>query len=325
MEPIWPHALGRDVTRVTCEVTRRPHCGIRQKHLLVPDTGKSAVGSVMSRSRSVVVALALGGAVLVANQPVRAQDADRALLATFCNAADIAGSTCKRARGYPSSDGRTCDVQLTGERYSGKFIAAGAPILVVSYESGCEPHATDSGGAIVFELIADKHSFKSFQPGSQTNDCIVVNDTRQDLLICITGHIGQGILESGVAQMAFTRDDGGQISVSHDFLLTAEDSVGAYGANTVTCKERSKYFGVSKLGAGPRPQTVAVKLAYADADTIRTACGKGFPKPKQRFGKLSRGEAYVPTGYEKTGNFIVDLGTRKVAPAVEVRKNAPSR
>ena len=279
----------------------------------------------MSKSRGLVVALALGAALLLANGPVRGQDADRPLLSTFCDTADIAGSTCKRAKGYPSSDGRACDVKLTGNRYSGKFIASGDPILVVAYESGCEPHATDSGGAVVFELTADKFVLKNFQPGSQTNDCVVVKDQRQDILICITGHIGQGILESGVAQMVFTRDRGGEISLSHDFLLTAEDSVGAYGANTVTCKERSKYFGVSKLAAGPRPQTVAVKLAYADADTFRTACGKGFPRPKQRFGKLSRGEAYVPSGYEKNGNFVIDLVTRKVEAVAAAAKPGASK
>jgi hypothetical protein len=289
-------------------------CGISQKHLVVPDAGNRR-GGVMSKSRNAVVALvALGGGLLLAQEPVWAQDADRVLLSTFCDAADIAGSTCKRARGYPSSDGRACDVKLTEERHSGKFIVAGEPILVVNYGSDCESHATDSGGAAVFVRSGDKYLFKSFQPGSQANDCVILNDQRQDLLICITGHVGQGLRETGVAQMVFTRSYSGDISLSPDFLLTAEDSIGAYGANTVTCKERSKYFGVTKLSAGPRPQTVAVELDYADAGIIRTACGKGFPKPKELFGKLSRGEAYVPPGYEKTGKFIIDLVTRKVVP-----------
>jgi hypothetical protein len=279
----------------------------------------------MSKSRGLVVALALGGGLLLANRPVRAQDADRALLSTFCDAADIAKSTCKRARGYPNPDGRACDVKLGGDRYSGKFTASDNPVLVVSYESGCEAHATDSGGAVLFELSGDKYVFKSFQPGSQGNDCVVVKDPRQDLLICMSGHMGQGILESGVAQMVFTRDYSGEISLSPDFLLTAEDSSSAYGANTVTCKEPSKYFGVSKLSAGPRPRTVAIKLDYADAGTIRTACGKGFPRPKKLFGKLSRGEAYVPTGFEKKGNFVIDLVTRKVEAEAQAGKPAAPR
>jgi len=258
-------------------------------------------------------ALALGGALLLANAPACAQNADRPLLAAFCNPEDIAGSTCKQAKGYPNSGrGRACDVKLGAERYSGNFTASGNPLLVVAYESGCEPHATDSGGAILFELSGDKYVFKSYQPGAQANNCVAVKDQRQDQLICLTGHMGQGILESGVAQMVFTRNYSGEISVAPDYLLTAEDTVSAYGANTVTCKELSKYFGVSKLAAGPRPRTVSIKLDYADAGVIKTACGKGFPKPKKVFGKLSPGEAYVPEGKQKSGNFVIDLLTRKV-------------
>jgi hypothetical protein len=279
----------------------------------------------MSTSRVLVIALALGSVLLPANAPVRAQGADRALLAAFCDAADIAGPVCKRARGYPNGGGRACDVRLGAQRHSGRFTASEKPILVVSYESGCEAHATDFGGAVLFELSGDKYVFKSFQPGSQANDCVVVKDARQDLLICMTGHMGQGILASGVAQMVFTRDSSGEISLAPDFLLTAEDSVGAFGANTVTCKEQAKYFGVSELGVGPRPRTVAVKLDYADAGTIKTACGKGFPRPKKVFGKLARGEAYVPEGLEKKGNFVIDLVTRKVEAEAPAGKPAAPR
>lgn len=276
----------------------------------------------MSTSRVLIIAVALGGALLPANAPVRAQGADHALLAAFCNPEDISGSTCKRAKGYPDAGGRACDVKLGQDRYSGKFTASEKPILIVAYESGCESHATDSGGAVLFELGGDKYVFNNYQPGSQANDCIVVKDARQDLLICMTGHMGQGILESGVAQMVFTRDAGGEIALTPDFLLTAEDSIGAFGANTVTCKQPLKYFGVSKLSPGPRPKTVTIKLDYADAATIKTACGKGFPRPKKTFGKLARGEAYVPEGYAKSGSFVIDLVTRKVE-AAEAKPAAP--
>ena len=72
--------------------------------------------------------------------------------------------------------------------------------------------------------------------------------------VCLTGHMGQGILESGVAQMVLTQDYSKDVSIAPDFLLTAEDSSGAFGANVVTCKERSKYFGspTSSPGRGRR-------------------------------------------------------------------------
>ena len=117
----------------------------------------------MPNSRHLAAALAIGGALLVA-RPAAAQDTERLLLAAFCDLGNIEGSTCKKARLYPDAGTRTCDVKLTKERYNGKFVA-GRPLLVIAYESGCEPHATDGGGAAVFELVADKYVFRSFQPG----------------------------------------------------------------------------------------------------------------------------------------------------------------
>lgn len=254
----------------------------------------------------------LGGACLPS--PVFANDADRALLLTFCDAADISGSACAKAKGYPDAGTRACDVKLTADRHSGRFVASGNPLLVVNYESGCEAHATDDGGAVVFEQSGGKAIFRGFAPGSRVNDCVALKGERQDRLACLTGHMGQGILESGVAQMVFTEGYNKDISIATDMLLTAEDSSGAFGANVVTCKEGPKNFELSDIKAGPRPQTVTVKAGYADTETIKKACGKGFPKPKQIFGKLARGDAYVPEGFEKRGMFVIDLVTRKVTP-----------
>ena len=264
----------------------------------------------MSKSIHALAALAL----CLFPPLARAEDADRALLSTFCDAADTKGSTCQRAKSYPNAGNRGCDVTLTEDRHSGRFVASGHLLLVINYESGCEAHATDDGGAAVFEQSDGKPVFRSFAPGARVNDCAVLKGERQDWLACLTGHMGQGVLESGVAQMVFAQDDGKAISIAPDFLLTAEDSTGAFGANVVTCKERSKYFEVSDIKAGPRPQTVSVKASYADAGTIKKACAKGFPKPKKAFGKPEPGEAYVPDGYAKRGTFVIDLVTRKVTP-----------
>jgi len=70
----------------------------------------------------------------------KAPNADRPLLAIFCDAADIRGSACRRAKGYRS--GKRCDVKLQPDRTSGKCLADGSTLLVVNYESGCErsPH-----------------------------------------------------------------------------------------------------------------------------------------------------------------------------------------
>jgi hypothetical protein len=63
-----------------------------------------------------------------------------------------------------------------------------------------------------------------------------------------------------------------------------------------------------------RKETVALDASWADADVFKTACGKGFPKPKEMFGTLAKGDAYVPPGFEKKGRVVIDLATRKVVP-----------
>ncbi len=253
------------------------------------------------------------GAVLVATTLGLAQPTDRQLLSTFCDASNITGATCKRARNYPNAGRHRCDVTLSKHRYSGRFVASGNPLLIVTYDSGCEAHATDDGGALIFEQIAGQYLFRSFQPGITARDCVTLpKNVQQDALVCLTGHVGQGLLETGVALMVFTRDFDGRVSVAPDFLLTAEDSTEAYGANTVTCKEGPKYFEVSKLDKGPRAETVTINASFADAETVYTACGKGFPNPKETFGELTPGDAYVPEGFEKHGRRTIDIGTREI-------------
>ncbi|WFU17974.1 hypothetical protein [Bradyrhizobium sp. CB3481] len=269
-------------------------------------------------SAAILLAQALSGAAF-AQARDKAPSADRPLLATFCDAGNIKGSACTRAKNYRS--GKRCDVRLQPDRHSGKFLADGTTLLAVNYESNCEPHATDFGGSVVFEQKDGNTTFKGYQPGLQVNDCITVaRNEKQDRLICITGHIGQGHLESGVAEMVFTRDFSGTIDVSLNYFVTGEDAVGAYGANVVECKETSKYFGFAKLGAGLARDTVTVEIAHADKETIGTACGKGFPKPKETFGELGDGEAYVPQGFEKKTRIVIDLTSSKAVPEADFTK-----
>jgi len=271
----------------------------------------------MLKSNYSVAALTLGATFVLLASPALAQDAaDRTLLATFCDAGNIKGDTCSHAKGYPASGKRNCEVKLLKDRFTGKFIASGNPLLVVNYDSGCEARANDDGGSAVFELVKGSYTFVGFQPGIRVNDCIAVpRSEKQDSLVCLTGHIGQGYLEGGVAQLLFARDYGKGIGIKYDFLLRAMDSTGASGANVVTCKKKPPvYFQLSKLAAGPRKETVAFDATFADAETFKTACGKGFPKPKETFGTLSKGDAYVPEGSEKKGRVIIDLAKRKVEP-----------
>ena len=269
------------------------------------------------KSTTLYLAMTSLAAVAALPAPGEAQPADAQLLSTFCARSNIRGSACKRAKAYPNR--RACDVTLGNNRYSGKFVA-GRTILIADYGSECEAHVNEFGGAVLFEQTGSAWAFKGYQPGYAPHDCVVLSGSNKDRLICITGHMGQGELESGVAEMLFPQDLSKNINLSFDFFVMADDTTNAYGANTVDCKEREKYFGLSKLTAGPRRDTVLVDVEYADAETIKTACAGGFPKPKEVFGELAEGEAYVPAGREKNGRFVIDLATRKLVPEAEVGK-----
>jgi hypothetical protein len=152
----------------------------------------ATTGDPLESNRRAIL-LAFGGlsGPAFAQTKDKAPNADRPLLATFCDAADIKGSACSRAKGYRG--GKRCDVKLTPDRTSGKFLADGRTLLVVNYESGCEPHATNFGGAVIFEQKDGATVFRGYQPGFQANDCIsLARNEKQDRLICITGHLGQG-------------------------------------------------------------------------------------------------------------------------------------
>jgi hypothetical protein len=274
------------------------------------------------KSTTLYLAMILLAAVTALPAPGEAQPADAQLLSTFCAPSNIRGSACKRAKAYPNR--RACDVTLGKSRYSGKFVA-GRTILIADYGSECEAHVNDFGGAVLFEQTGGAWAFKGYQPGYAPHDCVVLTGNNRDRLICLTGHMGQGELESGVAEMVFSQDFSKGIKLSFDFFATADDTTSAYGANTVDCKEQEKYFGLSKLAAGPQRDTVLVTVEYADAETIKTACTVGFPKPKEVFGELGTGEAYVPTGHEKTGRFVIDLNTRKLVPEAGSGKTPAAR
>ncbi|MGY4302801.1 hypothetical protein ACVIJ6_000044 [Bradyrhizobium sp. USDA 4369] len=264
------------------------------------------------KSVAVLIALWLCCAVI---GRAEAADGDRALLSQFCAPEAIAGSTCKRVKSYPNAEEQSCDVTLQPGRQQGRFLAAGNLLLLVSYGSGCEPHANNFGGVAVFEKVGGVYEFLGFWPGLDVSECVIdTRDGAHDVLVCLTGWMGQGVIESGVARIDFASGSDGSFDMSYDFLLKAEDTTGAFRTNIVTCSEQLQYFGLSKLAKGPRPGTVVAGVSYADRETIETACGKGFPKPKDAEGRgePAAGEGSVPKGYAKTGSVLIDIANRTV-------------
>ena len=133
--------------------------------------------SLESYRASTATLLVLAAVFATVPATAKAQAADqRTLLSAFCDPSDVEGSTCKKAKDYPG--GRACDVKLGEERYSGKFLAADSTLLIVGYDSGCEPHASDSGGSVVFEQSGGATAFRGYQPGYRVNECVSIAGTK---------------------------------------------------------------------------------------------------------------------------------------------------
>jgi hypothetical protein len=92
-----------------------------------------------------------------------------------------------------------------------------------------------AGGSVIFEQKDGATLFKGYQPSFQVNDCIIVaRNEKQDRLICITGHLGQGHLESGSGKRSSESNripprgpslPARRLAVNH-FETTASDTLG---------------------------------------------------------------------------------------------------
>jgi hypothetical protein len=241
-----------------------------------------------------------------------AQSLTATLLRQICEAKDVRANECTKAKDYP--EGKDCNVKLRDDRWTGRFISS-QTILLVGYESDCEPHATDFGGSVVFEQTGQSYVFKSYQPGLVLAECTSLpRNSLQDRLVCLTGHMGQGFLESTVSEVVFTRDFSRSIAASLDVLVTATDSSGAYGVNKIACKESRVLFTFSNIAPGPTSDMVLVTVGYADRSVIAQACRPGARVPKDVVDRRSvgRGEAFVDPKLIKEGRFTLDLAKRQL-------------
>jgi hypothetical protein len=264
------------------------------------------------RIATLSLAAAMACLAAIAGSAAEKKPASGELLAQFCATGDVKGNNCLRAKGYPG--GNDCNVELRDDPpVEGRFLASKTVILLARYDSDCEPHATENGGSVVFERIAGGLRFLGYQPGLAFDTCATVaaGDTR-DRLVCVTSHMGQGYLESAIAEVVLTQT-AGAIKNDLKFFQRATDSIGARGANSVKCSAKFAWFSFSDVKAGPGAGTVSVEASYADAETIRRACSRNAPKVKALM-PAERGDAYVDERSTRQGRFVLDLASRALMP-----------
>ena len=239
----------------------------------------------------------------------------RAILAAICERGQVRKGACRRAHGYP--EGRSCDIGLTGEGGEGRFLGTDTAYLVVGYTSGCEPHANNWGGSLIFARGArGKLAFLGYQPGMAVTGCIVTARMGGgDRLVCMAGWMGQGYETEIVGEVVLAQDGAGKVTAALEERLAAGRSEGAHGADAVECDKPLVFFGFDGLAEGPDPETITVEADYADAALIASLCAKPDRNATLGTEPPPDNQAYIESGQAAKGRFVYDLGKRALLPA----------
>lgn len=219
--------------------------------------------------------------------------ADRkAAIAAICEPGGIKGEACQRARDYP--EGKSCDVNLTGEGGEGRFLGGTRVILIAVYHSDCESHATNWGGSLVFEKSGGKLTFHGYLPALAFSGCLTLSKPDSaDRLACVTGWMGQGYQSETIIEVTFA-EAGGKVTASFVDLVSAGKNEDALGTNTVQCGKAENHFSFGELSPGPRPDTVAFEMSYAEPAQVKALCARPGRTAKLGNQPPPENEAYIP-------------------------------
>jgi hypothetical protein len=255
---------------------------------------------------------------LAAAAPARAEISQKdraAILKAVCAKGQIRKGQCAKAARYPG--GKACNIELTGEGGEGRFLSSDQPLLFAVYRSECESHASNWGGALIFEKRDGKLAFGGYQQGLAGSGCLTLPkpDGSSDRLICMTGWMGQGYQSEMLGEVVFARDQAGKITAEFKELLAAGNSEGALGVNSVQCGKPDWYFTLGNPKRGPSPETILLTIAYADKAQIEQLCAKPGRNAALGMRPPNDDEAYIPKQEEKSGRFVYDLSTGTVSPA----------
>ncbi len=261
-----------------------------------------------------VLLASLGIVTSAAAAPKSSAD-KRAILSAICEKGQIRKGACRRARGYP--EGRGCDIGLTGEGGEGRFLGDDAVYLIAGYTSGCEPHANNWGGALIFSRgDRGKLTFLGYQPGMAVTDCLVtMRSGGGERLVCQSGWMGQGYESETIGEVALTKGAEGKIAADLQPLLSAGRSEDAVGVNAVECDKPVTFFGFKDVAAGPSPETIAVQADYADAPLIKSLCARPGRNATLGLTPPQDNEAYIAKQQQMKGRFVYDLAKRELLPA----------
>ena len=265
---------------------------------------------------------AIGAAILLAfrrpertgrsrRQRNKAPNADQLLAAIpMPPASGIEPAAGPRATAAASVATRRADA---GPAPAAEFLADGRTLLVANYESGCR-RPTPPISAAPADLRTGKDGaavFRGYQPGYQANGCVS---------LARNGEAGPPDLPSpAISGEAISRSRRRRNGRRHAGFLPVTSMLVAgllrqgggrdrrlWRQRRSTARKRRFISGLAKLGPGAGARCGRPSISPTPTRTRSgTACTEGFPRPKQTFGELGPGEAYVrlARSHEKKARF----------------------
>ncbi|HEY2070820.1 MAG TPA: hypothetical protein VGG48_14795 [Rhizomicrobium sp.] len=187
--------------------------------------------------------------------------------------------TCAAMRDY--GDGTPTDLSLDAVAY-GAFTKAGADEAYVTYASSSEPHASNFGGGILFARKVGAWKLVRWYSGGQMNHCVALPAESMQRLLCLSGWMGQGEVDSSVwlKRVAATNEQD-TIAKAETAILKAQDDreAGMPGQpNAYQCEmkrgpDEAILFSIDSLKRSTAPGVLAEStVTYAMARDVAAAC-----------------------------------------------------
>lgn len=164
---------------------------------------------------------------------------------------------------FPVSD----DGKLT--IYYGHFTAHREQALV-KYE-GCEPHANEYGGSVLFDLIDGDFKFVRYLPGYVFDHCIVPPPAvgKLQAAYCYGSSIVQGVLGQSLAKIEFS-----STGAAYYLPLFAAGNRDGHTGPSVVCDGSSVAHHIVGLRYNETTSTILLDVSVRNPKTVAAACDR---------------------------------------------------
>jgi tRNA A-37 threonylcarbamoyl transferase component Bud32 len=246
--------------------------GVRQMQATPPRRASVAAESTRPRTAAPRPRAEAARPVLDDPRPLLAVE-QTMFLQQICGSHYVANGVthCVDRIGYTVPSGRDDDLRLTAILY-GPLTRDAAHQAYVTYQSGWEPHATNFGGGILFDVGPTGWRLSKWYPGGQMDHCLVLPDTGRERLLCWSAYAGMGMF----AQMVMVRHV--PPSPADQKVFEGNDSRGAIGnrmcENGASSTNAPLWLYVDPPYHSHSGAFAEATAKYATPDDLKAACSQ---------------------------------------------------